>query len=150
MGKAKKMSGSIGNVVSGAELIDAAMGAELFATCLLTTHYRRPIEFTDDVRGQSSARGMAAFQRLAERIERLTGRPPRAEQAGHGHHGRCGLLETDRRRSLGQVLGLKMRFLEMMDDDFNTAGAIAVLHEMASESIRSSKRITWSGRDNPS
>ena len=26
-----------------------------------------------------------------------------------------------------------MKFLEMMDDDFNTAGAIAALHEMASE-----------------
>jgi cysteinyl-tRNA synthetase len=26
-----------------------------------------------------------------------------------------------------------MKFLEMMDDDFNTAGAIAVLHELAGE-----------------
>jgi len=29
------------------------------------------------------------------------------------------------------VLNLKIKFLEMMDDDFNTAGAIAVLHELA-------------------
>ena len=26
-----------------------------------------------------------------------------------------------------------MKFLEMMDDDFNTAGAIAVMHEVAGE-----------------
>jgi cysteinyl-tRNA synthetase len=38
------------------------------------------------------------------------------------------------RKSAGfvrQVINDKMRFLEMMDDDFNTAGAIAVMHEMA-------------------
>ena len=29
------------------------------------------------------------------------------------------------------MLSFKMKFLEMMDDDFNTAGAIAVLHELA-------------------
>jgi len=29
------------------------------------------------------------------------------------------------------VINDKMKFLEMMDDDFNTAGAIAVMHEMA-------------------
>jgi len=31
------------------------------------------------------------------------------------------------------VLNFKMKFLEMMDDDFNTAGAIAVLHEVAGD-----------------
>ena len=31
------------------------------------------------------------------------------------------------------VLAFKMKFLEMMDDDFNTAGAIGVLHELAGE-----------------
>ena len=31
------------------------------------------------------------------------------------------------------VLNFKMKFLEMMDDDFNTAGAIGVLHELAGE-----------------
>jgi cysteinyl-tRNA synthetase len=31
------------------------------------------------------------------------------------------------------ILGLKSKFLEVMDDDFNTAGAIGVLHEMAGE-----------------
>jgi cysteinyl-tRNA synthetase len=35
---------------------------------------------------------------------------------------------------LREVLSFKMKFLEMMDDDFNTAGAIAVLHELASAS----------------
>jgi cysteinyl-tRNA synthetase len=34
---------------------------------------------------------------------------------------------------LRDVLNLKIKFLEMMDDDFNTAGATAVLHQLAGE-----------------
>ena len=43
------------------------------------------------------------------------------------------LLDTDHALFARSVLGRKMKFLEMMDDDFNTAGAIAVLHELAGE-----------------
>jgi cysteinyl-tRNA synthetase len=41
------------------------------------------------------------------------------------------MLETSYAGFARDVLGLKMKFLEMMDDDFNTAGAIAVMHELA-------------------
>jgi cysteinyl-tRNA synthetase len=43
------------------------------------------------------------------------------------------VLDTDYANCARSILNLKMKFLEMMDDDFNTAGAIAVLHEMAGE-----------------
>ena len=43
------------------------------------------------------------------------------------------LLDTEQGPFARQVLAFKMKFLEMMDDDFNTAGAIAVLHELAGE-----------------
>src|SRR5512143_1989287 len=43
---AEKMSRSIGNVVSARQLIEQH-GAELVRYFLLSTHYRRPIEFTD-------------------------------------------------------------------------------------------------------
>jgi cysteinyl-tRNA synthetase len=41
------------------------------------------------------------------------------------------MLETPHGGFARDVLGLKMKFLEMMDDDFNTAGGIAVMHELA-------------------
>src|SRR6184192_1428195 len=44
-----------------------------------------------------------------------------------------GLLETEAAPLAKAAMDLKMKFLEMMDDDFNTAGAIAVLHELAGE-----------------
>ena len=43
------------------------------------------------------------------------------------------LLESDHAGYARNVLALKLKFLEMMDDDFNTAGAIGALHEMAGE-----------------
>ncbi len=43
------------------------------------------------------------------------------------------LLESEHADFAKAVLAMKIKFLEMMDDDFNTAGAIAVLHELAGE-----------------
>ena len=46
-------------------------------------------------------------------------------------------MESEVGSFVKEVIGDKMRFLEMMDDDFNTAGAIAVLHEIAGSSTAS-------------
>ena len=81
---------------------------------LLSTHYRRPIEFTDEVIANCQ-KAFAVFTRLFERIERL-GKP--AGQAGESELSK-------------EVEVYRQRFLDMMDDDFNTAGAIAAMHELA-------------------
>jgi cysteinyl-tRNA synthetase len=122
------MHKSSGNALWARELLDT-WGAELLRYMLLSTHYRRPIEFTDEVLNNAK-KGLAVFARLAERIERLTGKPlndasPDMDQMANR------LLESEVGAFIKQSMGEKMRFLEMMDDDFNTAGAIAVLHEMA-------------------
>jgi cysteinyl-tRNA synthetase len=126
----EKMSGSLGNVVSAKDLLQNH-GAELLRYMLLSTHYRRPIEFTDEVLSNSK-KGMSVFARLFERLERLGGKPlpadaPDMDQAAGK------LLESEVGNFVRQVLAEKMRFLEMMDDDFNTAGAVAVLHDLAGE-----------------
>ena len=126
----EKMSGSIGNVVSARELIDRH-GADLLRYLLLSTHYRRPIEFTDDVLA-GARKGLSVFPRLLERIGRLTGQPL-AEDAQDMDRYANNLLESEYGAFARAVLNYKMKFLEMMDDDFNTAGAIAVLHELAGE-----------------
>ncbi|MGA2443513.1 MAG: cysteine--tRNA ligase, partial [Tepidisphaeraceae bacterium] len=124
----EKMSGSLGNVVSARELLDT-WGAELVRYMLLSTHYRRPIEFTDKVL-ENSKKALAVFARLVERIERLAGKPLAENSPGMDQLANR-LLESEVGVFARQTIGDKMRFLEMMDDDFNTAGAIAVLHEMS-------------------
>ena len=124
----EKMSGSLGNVVSARELLDA-WGAELLRYMLLSTHYRRPIEFTEEVLGNSK-KGLAVFTRLFERIGRVNGKLP-VDSSPDMDQVANRLLESEVGNFVRQVVGDKMRFFEMMDDDFNTAGAIAVLHEIA-------------------
>jgi cysteinyl-tRNA synthetase len=126
----EKMSGSLGNVVSARQLIDT-YGADLLRYMLLSTHYRRPIEFTDEVI-TNAKKGFSVFPRLVERMERILA-SPLAENAPCMDQVAGGLLESEAGQFVKAIMDLKMRFLEMMDDDFNTAGASAVMHELAGQ-----------------
>ncbi|MBX6314547.1 MAG: cysteine--tRNA ligase [Isosphaeraceae bacterium] len=94
--------------------------------CLyLASHYRRPTDYGPG-RLDEIQRGLQAFHHFFERFERLTGR-------SYYH------LEAPRRRAafdpgesalLCQVAEHRDRFLEAMDDDFNTGGALGELYEL--------------------
>jgi cysteinyl-tRNA synthetase len=126
----EKMSKSLGNAIDAQGLL-TIHGAELLRYMLLCTHYRRPIEFTDEVLA-SSKKGLSVFSRLVERIERVTGKPLNGDVLDMDHAAGK-LLESEVGPFARQVLADKMRFLEMMDDDFNTAGAISVMHDLAGQ-----------------
>jgi cysteinyl-tRNA synthetase len=124
----KDMHASEGNAIGARQLIEKH-GQELFRYMLLSTHYRRPIDFSDDVVA-AAGKGLSTFTRLAERIDRITGSaneqlPQEIDQVAGA------LLESEVGSFVRDAISAKMRFLERMDDDFNTADAIAVLHEMA-------------------
>ena len=128
--KSEDMHETAGNAVRVRGLIEQH-GPELIRYLLLTTHYRRPIDLSPEV-FESSKKGLSVFQRLFERIARLTGQS--LPESGPDMDSASGaILETEHAWFARSVLGLKMKFLEMMDDDFNTAGAIAVLHGLAGE-----------------
>jgi cysteinyl-tRNA synthetase len=117
-------------MMGSAKLIED-YGPELMRYTLLSTHYRSPIDFSPEVVA-SAKKGLSTFQRLFERIERLTGNPVKKE-APDAEGGAATLMETEQGYFIRDVLNLKIKFLETMDDDFNTAGAIGVLHELAGE-----------------
>ncbi|MFM8704465.1 MAG: DALR domain-containing protein, partial [Planctomycetia bacterium] len=90
---------------------------------LLSTHYRSPIHFGEEPLGES-ARAMEAFERLFARAERITGKsfhalPCRDRRAGDDAITAAG----------DDVKALRETFLAAMDDDFNTAIAIATLFD---------------------
>jgi cysteinyl-tRNA synthetase len=130
--KHEKMSKSLGNVIDARELI-TGQGPDLVRYLLLSTHYRSPIDFSEEVLG-SSKKGLSTFLRLFERVERLTGQVLGDKRPDVDAAARELLDKPAVGPFLREVLSFKMKFLEMMDDDFNTAGAIAVLHELASAS----------------
>jgi cysteinyl-tRNA synthetase len=117
--------------VRARQLLDTH-GPELLRYLLLSTHYRRPIEFTDEAL-VNNKKALSVFTRLFERIERLTGEPVTVNSPDAASIAAPMLDSEYGGPFLRDILNLKIKFLEMMDDDFNTAGATAVLHEMAGE-----------------
>ena len=109
----EKMSKSLGNLVTMDELFEKH-DPELIRFFLLSTHYRRPIDFSE--KNILKVRtGLEQFYRLFERIERITGTSPYQQTPS-----------TEVPELLAEV---RKRFEAAMDDDFNTAGAIAAMYE---------------------
>ena len=98
---------------------------------LLSSHYRRPIEFSDQALADAK-KALGSFARLFERVQRLNGQPL-GDEVPDMDRTAAALLEGDHGDFARAILNLRMKFLEMMDDDFNTAGAIAVMHELSGE-----------------
>jgi len=116
----EKMSKSLGNITGLAEAFEK-WHPELLRFFLLSTHYRSPLEFNEQ-RLAEVRKGWEGFYRLFDRVERITGRSvfDRYEK-------------TERAPSTidEEIIRSVKAFEEAMDDDFNTARAISVLHELA-------------------
>ncbi len=120
-------------------LLDAYPG-ELIRYFILSTQYRRPIEYSDaEIAGRR--KGLDTFYRLFERVERITGQSaydkaseigdpipenePRASARADAQSWFTAIALSD---SCGEYL---QAFIRAMNDDFNTAGAIAALFDFA-------------------
>jgi cysteinyl-tRNA synthetase len=104
------------------------LGPELIRYLILSTQYRRPINFGEEVI-DSTKKGLSAFHRLFERAIRL-GVPTDDAQPEVDVASRTLLDVPAVADYIRSLLNLKMKWLESMDDDFNTAGAIAAMHEI--------------------
>jgi cysteinyl-tRNA synthetase len=102
----EKMSKSLGNLITVKEGL-ARFSADALRLFVLGSHYRRPLTYSED--------GLAAAQRGLERLRQAIRREGDGQEGG---------LSPDPFRE---------RFLGAMDDDFNTAQAIAVLFDLARE-----------------
>ena len=120
-GNVVKMSGSVGNVVNIADLLQRHT-AETVRFLLLSTHYRSPIEYSE-LRLEEVAKSLQGFTRFFERYERITGTdfytlPTRAP------------ADTPAGELSGVLAELRLRYFANLDDDFNTGGACGVLFEL--------------------
>jgi cysteinyl-tRNA synthetase len=94
---------------------------------LLSTHYRRPIDYSES-RLREVETGMDAFYRFFKRFERASGESfynlaaPATRAAGDFNPGAEPLLQAAAEH--------RNRFLEAIDDDFNTGGGIATLFDL--------------------
>jgi cysteinyl-tRNA synthetase len=108
------------------ELLDE-FAPETIRFFLLATHYRRPIDYGPQ-RLQEVGTALETFYRFFKRYRRVAGgsfyeiAPPPRRAAGDFQPGDDPLL--------ADVAERRQRFLEAMDDDFNTGGAIGDLFEL--------------------
>lgn len=129
-GKPAKMAGSLGNVLNVADALKHVPGDAL-RFFVLGTHYRSPIDLgiwdwtnpaTPIPDGLVAARkAHETFVRFAERVKRITG-TAFADVKPHDAKATVTLRFAD----------YMNRFRAMMDDDFNTGGAVGVLFEQVS------------------
>ncbi len=95
---------------------------ELIRFFVLSTHYRRPIEYSEE-EIESKRKGLHTFYRLFDRVERRCGASP-YQDAGFETAITSSALATACTEQLAA-------FERAMDDDFNTAGAVAALFDWA-------------------
>ena len=119
----EKMSKSLGNFFTIREILDK-FDAEVVRLFLLSTHYRSPIEFSDEQLREAES-SLERYYSTILRIHDFLGK----DDAGRGSL-------NDEKRFEERVLQFRERFKEAMDDDFNTALALGHIFEFIRDANR--------------
>jgi cysteinyl-tRNA synthetase len=114
----EKMSKSLGNFFTTREILNK-YPAEVVRLFLISNHYRSPINFSDQEL-DNSAKSLNKLENTVNKIDSLL-----ALEVVAGDLSGAELLSVYQEK--------KEKLIEAMDDDFNTALAIGVLHELAKE-----------------
>ncbi|MDY6911879.1 MAG: cysteine--tRNA ligase [Chloroflexota bacterium] len=109
----EKMSKSLGNLITIREILEKSSAAAL-RLFVISSNYRSPLSFSDE--------GLAAMQRGADRLIRA-----------------AQLEDTQTQREPFNAESYRQRFIEAMDDDFNTAQAVATVFDLAREINKASE-----------
>ena len=112
----RKMSKSLGNFFTVREAA-AAYGYDCIRMFMLMSHYRSPLNYSTDILTQAQA----ALDRLKTAKENLD------FFAANGRDGALSEADAAYIQGLGKY---RDRFIEVMDDDFNTADAVSVIFEL--------------------
>ncbi len=113
-----KMSKSLGNLITVRELLQR-FSADAFRLFVLSSYYRSPLTYSDE--------GLEAMERGVERLRRAA--RVSGQWSGVRDQGAEGLPTANR----PPTADYRQRFVEAMDDDFNTAQAVAILFDLARE-----------------
>jgi cysteinyl-tRNA synthetase len=127
----EKMSKSVGNLVTIEEYL-SHHSADSLRLMILNSSYRSPLTFNDEVIGQAEK----AIDRLQSGLRPVP----------MGVPGVSGASEASLQALAAQTAATKTGYLEAMDDDFNTAGALGYLFDL----VRAINQARADGAGNPS
>lgn len=109
----QKMSKSLGNFVTIKDFMDKYNNADLLKLFFLSAHYAHPVDYTPD-KIEETKRALERIIILLNKINK-TGSSARS-QASSGE--------------ISEIVNIKNRFIEAMDDDFNTPQALAAIFDL--------------------
>ncbi len=115
----KKMSKSLGNFFTVREAAEA-YGYSTIRMFMLMSHYRSPLNYS----GEALMHAKAALERLSTAVENLKFLSDNAT--------RDSISESEKVKIEGFGI-YRDRFIQAMDDDFNTADAVSVIFELVRE-----------------
>ena len=113
----EKMSKSLGNFFTVRE-ISEVYDLAVVRFFMLSTHYRNPINFSDEILNQSKA-GLERLYNAKERAEFII-----------SNLGDTKMTE-DEAKLQDELAGFRQKFIDAMDDDVNTADAVSAIFELA-------------------
>lgn len=114
----EKMSKSLGNFFTVREILERYDG-EAIRFFLLSGHYRSPIDFNDGLMDMAKA-SLGRLENARDNLKFLAG-----TQEGN-------MTEAEK-RALNDFGKFRVKFKDAMDDDLNTADAIAAIFELVTE-----------------
>ncbi len=115
-----KMSKSLGNFKTVRD-IDAQYDPQILRYLMLSAHYRSPLNFSAEL--MESAR--ASYERIVNCMENLSFRLANAEKSGN-----AAALTDAEQKVLEEAGACRAEFEKAMDDDFNTADALAGVFDL--------------------
>ncbi|MBF4695869.1 cysteine--tRNA ligase [Fusibacter ferrireducens] len=112
----QKMSKSLNNFFTTREILES-FDPDVVRFFMLSAHYRNPINFSRTLL-ESAKNGLDRLYTLRNNLEYLIENASTVE------------LKTDEAEILKVVTSYKDKFIEVMDDDFNSADGISVIFEL--------------------
>ena len=108
-----------------------------------STHYRRPIDFSEERIRTKSRPAWRRSTRFFKRYQRITGESFYDLHARHPPEPRASSTPADDPLLPNVVRERRRSFLDKMDDDFNTGGAIGACSTWSARSTSSSTTRNW-------
>jgi cysteinyl-tRNA synthetase len=115
----KKMSKSLNNFFTTREILES-YDAEIVRLFMLSAHYRTPLNFSEDLLDSAKSSNERLYNAIGN-LERLL------EEV------KVDKIVEDEKCYIETLNSYKIKYMEKMDDDFNTADAIAVIFDLVKD-----------------
>lgn len=134
----EKMSKSLGNFFTVYDLMQKGVKGEVIRYLLLSTHYRKPLDFNDKAL-YDAGESLDYLYRTLESAESSGAQSSGAASSSEGFS-----LSLSSKQSDQLTENLPKEFLEFLEDDINTPAALHFMHNLAKQINKAADKVELS------